>query len=156
MQEMQAWCYRGITIDSDKVCRHHAKFVNPDKQSCQNTAISHMLVCFAWPPPVQGLGFIHLLCILVFISCFCLCQTNNRIKIGKYTLHPSLLGSLITLCFMCDVIDAFSFAFIQEWAANNETRAQIEDTVLYGYYSKCILFIVVYFGECTIPFCFCF
>ena len=33
----------------------------------------------------------------------------------------------------------FFFADIQEWASNNETRAQIEDTVLYGYYSKCIL-----------------
>lgn len=30
----------------------------------------------------------------------------------------------------------FFFGVIQEWAANNETRAQIEDTVLYGYYSK--------------------
>lgn len=32
-----------------------------------------------------------------------------------------------------------SLGNIQEWAANNETRGQIEDTVLYGYYSKCIL-----------------
>lgn len=37
-----------------------------------------------------------------------------------------------------------SLGNIQEWAANNETRGQIEDTVLYGYYSKCILLIPVY------------
>lgn len=40
----------------------------------------------------------------------------------------------------------FSFGNIQEWAANNETRGQIEDTVLYGYYSKCILLMHVYMG----------
>lgn len=38
----------------------------------------------------------------------------------------------------------FSLGNIQEWAANNETRGQIEDTVLYGYYSKYILLIPVY------------
>lgn len=38
------------------------------------------------------------------------------------------------------------FPSIQEWAANNETRGQIEDTVLYGYYSKCILLIHVHMG----------
>lgn len=37
-----------------------------------------------------------------------------------------------------------SLANIQEWAANNETRGQIEDTVLYGYYSKCIYLITLY------------
>ncbi|KAI3363123.1 hypothetical protein L3Q82_011772 [Scortum barcoo] len=38
----------------------------------------------------------------------------------------------------------FSFGNIQEWAANNETRGQIEDTVLYGYYTlySIILFSV--------------
>ena len=41
----------------------------------------------------------------------------------------------------------FFFVDIQEWAANNETRAQIEDTVLYGYYSKCPLLILVYLGK---------
>lgn len=29
-----------------------------------------------------------------------------------------------------------SLTNMQEWAANNATRTQIEDTVLYGYYSK--------------------
>lgn len=38
---------------------------------------------------------------------------------------------------------------IQEWAATNETRDQIEDTVLYGYYSKCIFFIHVCVGTHT-------
>lgn len=40
----------------------------------------------------------------------------------------------------------FSCGYIQEWAANNETRGQIEDTVLYGYYSKFILLILVSVG----------
>lgn len=40
-----------------------------------------------------------------------------------------------------------SLGNIQDWAANNETRGQIEDTVLYGYYSKyCILLILLHGG----------
>ncbi len=43
-----------------------------------------------------------------------------------------LLNAFQCILYFSDIV----VFLIQDWAANNETRQQIENTVLYGYYSK--------------------
>ncbi|XDV50671.1 hypothetical protein PO909_019689 [Leuciscus waleckii] len=61
--------------------------------------------------------------------------------ISTITAICALAIALITSALL--PVDIFLVSFMKypngtykEWAANNETRQQIEDTVLYGYYSK--------------------
>lgn len=46
----------------------------------------------------------------------------------------------LSFCFYLSFNMTFFRRVIQEWAANNVTRVQIEDSVLYGYYSEYLCF----------------
>uniref|UniRef100_A0A8C7YD14 Uncharacterized protein n=1 Tax=Oryzias sinensis TaxID=183150 RepID=A0A8C7YD14_9TELE len=65
--------------------------------------------------------------------------------VSTITAICALAIALITSALL--PVDIFLVSFMKhpngtykEWAANNETREQIENTVLHGYYSKCLIF----------------
>ncbi|XP_046885269.1 lysosomal cobalamin transport escort protein LMBD1 [Hypomesus transpacificus] len=63
--------------------------------------------------------------------------------ISTITAICALAIALITSALL--PVDIFLVSYMKnpngtykDWAANNETRGHIEDTVLYGYYSECL------------------
>ncbi|XP_031730394.1 lysosomal cobalamin transport escort protein LMBD1 [Anarrhichthys ocellatus] len=103
----------------------------------------------------SALGWSIFTCILLVILAFCWVyirkfQSRQESEVvSTITAICALAIALITSALL--PVDIFLVSFMKypngtykEWAANNETRGQIEDTVLYGYYTlySIILFCV--------------